>query len=85
MILFSSCTRSAISRHGRPNAIAKQEADDHADHKLHFPYPAWPKERLGDGDQPAQTTAFLGVFGERGPMVFWPGFSVAAFKKDKRF
>jgi hypothetical protein len=33
---------------------------------------------------PAQTTAFLGVFGERGPMVFWPGFSVGAFKKDKR-
>ena len=34
---------------------------------------------------PAQTTAFLAVFGERGLMVFWPGFSVAAFTIVKIF
>jgi hypothetical protein len=45
---------------------------------------AWPKERPGDGDQPGPNNRVFGVFGQRGPMVFWPGFSVAAFKKDKR-
>src|SRR4029434_9106343 len=30
------CTRSAIPRHGPPNAIAKNEADDHADQKSIF-------------------------------------------------
>jgi hypothetical protein len=34
---LSACTRSAIPRHGRPNAIAENEADDHAYQKLHFP------------------------------------------------
>jgi hypothetical protein len=31
-----------------------------------------------------KATAFLGVFGGRGQDDVWPGFSVAAFKKDKR-
>jgi hypothetical protein len=31
-----------------------------------------------------KATAFLGVFGGRGLDDVWPGFSVAAFKKDKR-
>jgi hypothetical protein len=33
---------------------------------------------------PALTTAFLMGLGERGLDDVWPGFSVAAFKKDKR-
>ena len=32
---MSACTRSAIMRHGRPNAIAENKADDHAYQKLH--------------------------------------------------
>jgi hypothetical protein len=40
-----ACTRSAMPRHGRTNAIAESEAYDHAYQKFHFLYPARPKER----------------------------------------
>jgi hypothetical protein len=37
--------RAAITQHSRPNAIAETKADDHGYKKLHFLYPAPPKER----------------------------------------
>jgi len=46
--------RAAITQHSRPNAIAETKADDHAYKKLHFLYPAPPKEKgQASGDQPS--------------------------------
>jgi len=46
MFSFSACTHSAAARHGLPNAIAENEAHDHAYQKLHFYYP-WAAKRKG--------------------------------------
>jgi hypothetical protein len=42
------------------------------------------KKGPGDGKTWPKATAFLGVFGGRGLDGVWPGFSVTAFRKDKR-
>ena len=75
-----------ITRHGRPNAIAKSEADDHADHKLYFLVSCAAK-RKGQAMviNPALTTAYPGEdMGDAGLMISWLFFRFAAFKKDKR-
>jgi hypothetical protein len=38
----------------------------------------------GDGETWPKATVFLGVFGGTRSDGVWPGFSVAAFKKDKQ-
>jgi hypothetical protein len=60
--------RSAITQHGRPNAIAENKADDHAYKKLHFLYPAPPKERARRVvDQPSPNNRVSKGVGKRGP------------------
>jgi hypothetical protein len=61
-----------MPRHGLPNAIAKNESDDHGYQKLHFLCPARAKERarrlLGFKTSLALTTALLGArIPERSP------------------
>ena len=66
-------------RHGRPNAVAENKADDHAYQKLHF----LSRQKKGAGRWWARPPdrVFLKGFGGRGVDMLAP-FPVAAFKKD---
>jgi hypothetical protein len=46
-MLFLGVPLAAMPRNDGPNAIAKNEPNDHANHKLHFLCPVRPKERAG--------------------------------------
>jgi hypothetical protein len=74
--------RSAITRHGRPNAIAENKADDRAYQKLHFLYPAPPKERARRVvDQPSPNNCVSKGVGKRGPEANVCGVALFLFSQ----
>jgi hypothetical protein len=68
-----------MPRHDRPSAIAENEADDHAYHKLHFLYP--PKKGQAMVKPGPKQPRFWGVFRGRGLDDVWPGFPSPHLKK----